>query len=85
MLLQAPREGRCMRLLQILCRYLPSPIVYLCAIRVWGEATTGKYGTTDVKAITASEAVQRFARIHGLRGHGADEHYDSNRRLARDP
>jgi hypothetical protein len=61
---------------------LPAIFVYFCTMRAWGEATGGKYGDTDVTTITASEVIQRFARIHGLRGHGADEHFDSNRSRA---
>lgn len=67
------------RLIQIACRFLPAWVVYFCAIRVWGEATCGVYGNTVVPEITASEAIQRFARIHAIPGHGKDEHFDSNR------
>lgn len=58
---------------------LPAWLVYFCAIRVWAEATTGPYGDTNATAITMSEAIARFSRIHGLGGSGKDEHFDSNR------
>jgi hypothetical protein len=65
---------------QSLTYYLPNKLVYFCAIRVWAEATSGVYGNTVVPTITAGEAIQRFARIHGIPGHGKDAHYNSNRR-----
>lgn len=57
---------------------LPAKFVYFCAMRVWLEATSGKYGTDPI-TLSVDNAVKRFARIHALPGHGSDEHYDSNR------
>lgn len=58
---------------------LPARLVYFCAMRVWGEATSGVYGTTVVGTLSMSDAIRRFARIHAIPGHGKDEHHDSNR------
>lgn len=58
---------------------LPPTLVYYCAMRVWSESTSGPYGNTIVPEITAGESVQRFARKHGIPGHGRDEFFDSNR------
>lgn len=62
-----------------LVKSLPKNLVYFCAMQVIAETTSGKYGHTVVPDLTAMEAVSRFARIHGIRGHGKDEFYDSNR------
>lgn len=59
--------------------FLPIKLIYMCAIKVIADATTGKYGSTEVSTLTAMDAVARFARIHAIRGHGKDEYYDSNR------
>lgn len=60
-------------------RVMPKKLVYFCGIQIWCEATSGKYGDTNCPSILMAEAITRYARIHGLRGHGADKHYDSNR------
>jgi hypothetical protein len=62
--------------------YLPASFVYYCAMRVWVESTSTPYDDTIVSDIKLSHAIQRFARIHGLPGHGEDEFYDSNRKTA---
>ncbi len=61
--------------------HLPKQFMMFCAIRVIAEATTGKYGDTVVPELPAMEAVARFCRIHAIPGSGADEHWDSNRRV----
>lgn len=67
------------RFFQFLARKLPTRLNYHAFIHVLAEATTGKYSYTIVGDISAMDAVARYARIHGIRGHGKDEHYDSNR------
>ena len=39
---------------------LPRKLVYLCAIRVWSYATTGKYGNTEATAITFVDGIKRW-------------------------
>lgn len=39
---------------------LPKKLVYFCAIRVVSYATTGKYSNTEVPALTAMDAIQRW-------------------------
>ena len=45
-----------------LAAILPRKLVYYAVIRLWGYATTGKYGNTEVPAITIDEAVRRFRK-----------------------
>ena len=40
--------------------HLPRRLVYWCAIRVVGYATTGRYDHTIVPELTASDALQRW-------------------------
>lgn len=63
---------------------LPASFVYFCAMRVWAETTTGPYGNTEACSLTMDEAVARFSRIHALGGSGSDEHFDSNRKRAKE-
>ena len=53
-------------------KYLPKKIVYFATIRLICEATTGKYSNTIVPELGAMEAVNRYARIHNMHGHGKD-------------
>lgn len=39
---------------------LPRSIVYWCAIRLMAHATQGNYGNTEVPALPAMEALQRW-------------------------
>jgi len=39
---------------------LPRKLVYACALRLLVFATIGKYGDTEVPALTAMEALQRW-------------------------
>lgn len=39
---------------------LPRKLVYWCAIRVGAEATTGKYGSQEVPALTFMDAIDRW-------------------------
>jgi len=64
-----------------LVKRMPKDFIYFCFMQVVAETTTGKYGNTVVPDLTAMDAISRFARIHGMKGHGKDEFYDSNREL----
>ena len=66
-----------------LSRKLPKRLLAVCAVQVLAQATTGKYSSTVVPEITAVDAVNRFCRIHAIPGSGADEYYDSNRKVGR--
>lgn len=41
---------------------VPKRLVYFVVIRAWAYATTGKYGNTEARAITATEVVERWHR-----------------------
>ncbi len=58
------------RLADWLAWHLPSRVVYHCCIRAWAHATTPPYGATMAPEVTTSEVVSRWARGHGMEGHG---------------
>jgi hypothetical protein len=45
---------------------LPRRVVMWCFYRVLAEATTGKYGKTNVADLVALDAVDRFAKDNNL-------------------
>lgn len=44
---------------------LPRWIVELCAIRIWANATTGRYSDKEAPGVTVDEAVARWRRGDG--------------------
>lgn len=54
------------RLWSMLVNMLPKKLLYMCAIRVAAEATTGKYSQTIVPELTAIEAASRYHDMHNL-------------------
>lgn len=46
---------------------LPHDVVMWCFIRVVAHATTGEYGATEVPALTAVDALDRWTRGKGPR------------------
>ncbi len=42
---------------------LPKKLVYFCVIRVFANATTGKYGKQMVSELTFIEAINRWEEI----------------------
>ena len=41
---------------------LPRKLVYFCVIRMWAKTTTGKYGNTEVPALTVDEMLKRWPK-----------------------
>jgi hypothetical protein len=39
---------------------LPKDVIYFAAIRMWSNATTGKYGSTIVPEVTMDECIRRW-------------------------
>jgi ribosomal protein L39E len=48
------------RIPQWIARHLPRKVVYFAAIRVWANATTGKYGHTNAVETKCDEAIKRW-------------------------
>jgi len=44
-----------------LTRRLPKKLVYWCGIRLWANATQGKWAHYEAPAVTMDEALKRFS------------------------
>jgi len=45
---------------------IPKKLIYFCYMHVGGYATTGKYGDTDVPALSMIDAISRYGKDHKI-------------------
>jgi len=56
------------KIIQWIAWHLPRKIIYWCAVRVFCDATSGKYSDQMVPELTAMDALKRFdykGQFHG--------------------
>ena len=62
-----------------IAKFLPHKLIIHCALNLLAKTTSGRYKRTSVVDLSAMEAINRYSRLYGMGGSGADEFYDSNR------